>query len=141
MPVENLARSNVITAGTDESAQDLARRMDDERIGSVVVTDGDEPVGIVTDRDLAMRVVGDGSDPGSMTAEDVMSENLTTVNADDGFYTAAERMSEEGIRRLPVVDSDGSLNGIITADDFTELLADEQAQLASIIQAQRPAYE
>ncbi|MFC3958328.1 CBS domain-containing protein [Halovivax cerinus] len=141
MPVQNLARSTVVTAEADEPVSKIASRMDDEHVGSVVVTDGDEPVGIVTDRDLATRVLGNGSNPDDTTAADVMSEDLTTVTDSDGFYTAAERMAENGVRRLPVTDADGNLEGIITADDFTELLADEQAQLSSIIQAQRPAYE
>ncbi|ELZ14336.1 signal transduction protein with CBS domains [Halovivax asiaticus JCM 14624] len=141
MPVENLARSRVVTADTDETVAELASMMDDEHVGSVVIADGDEPVGIVTDRDLATRVLGNGSNPDETTAEDVMSEELTMVSESDGFYTAAERMAEEGVRRLPVTDGDGQLSGIITADDFTELLADEQAQLSSIIQAQRPAYD
>lgn len=141
MPIENLARSRVVTASEDEPVEDIARTMDDEDVGSVVITDGDEPVGIVTDRDLATRVLGDGHDPTETSAGDVMSDGLETIERGDGFYQAAERMSERGVRRLPVTDSDGSLNGIITADDFTELLADEHAQLSSIIQAQRPEYE
>ncbi|WP_254862841.1 CBS domain-containing protein [Halovivax gelatinilyticus] len=139
MPIENLARSDVITAPTDESVEELASTMDEQSVGSIVITDGDEPVGIVTDRDLAMRVLGDGTDPESATAEDVMTDELTTIERGSGFYQAAEMMSENAVRRLPVTD-DGHLAGIITADDFTELLADEQAQLSTIIQAQRPEY-
>lgn len=140
MPIENLARSDVITAQEDESVQQLATTMDDEHVGSVVITDGDEPVGIVTDRDLAIRVLGDGMDPGEATAGDVMSEDPATVTQDDGFYQATERMSEHGVRRLPVCTDDDELVGIITADDLNELLADEHAQLSDVIQAQRPEY-
>ena len=82
MPVENLARSEVITASTDESTQEIATTMDDEKIGSVVITDGDEPVGIVTDRDLAIHVVGAGQDPTDVTAEAVMSSDLCTIRVD-----------------------------------------------------------
>ncbi len=140
MPIENLARSDVVTASKDEPVTELASSMEDHSVGSIVITDGDEPVGIVTDRDLATRVVGAGQVPSEMTAQDVMSEEIATIESDQGFYQAAEMMSEHAIRRLPVTDSDGKLSGIITADDFTELLADEQAQLSTIIQAQRPEY-
>ncbi|MFP9190546.1 CBS domain-containing protein [Natronosalvus vescus] len=140
MPIENLARSDVITASVDEPASELATMMDDEDIGSVVITDGNEPVGIVTDRDLAVRVVAAGDDPTEVTAEAVMSTDLCTIDQGDGFYQATELMSEHGIRRLPVVDSDGELTGIITSDDLNELLADEHQQLAGVIQAQRPSY-
>lgn len=140
MPVEHLARSDVITASTDESVRELATMMDEKGVGSVVITDGDEPIGIVTDRDLAMGVIGAAEDPDGKTAEDVMSTDLCTIDADGGFYEATELMSEHGIRRLPVVGSNGELSGIITVDDLNELLADEHQHLASVIQAQRPPY-
>ncbi|WP_254810091.1 CBS domain-containing protein [Natronosalvus amylolyticus] len=140
MPIENLARSDVVTAREDESVRELATRMDESKVGSIVITDGNEPVGIVTDRDLALRVIGDGTDPASTTAGEVMTDSLTTVDQTDGFYRATELMSEHGIRRLPVCNENNELVGIITSDDLTELLAEEQMQLSDVIQAQRPAY-
>ncbi|MFP8888496.1 CBS domain-containing protein [Natrialbaceae archaeon A-CW2] len=140
MPIENLARSDVVTAREDESVRELATRMDESKVGSIVITDGNEPVGIVTDRDLALRVIGDGTDPASTTAGEVMTDSLTTVDETDGFYRATELMSEHGIRRLPVCNDKNELVGIITSDDLTELLAEEQMQLSDVIQAQRPAY-
>lgn len=140
MPIEDLARDTVVSASTETPVQELAHQMRDESVGSVVITDGDSPVGIVTDRDLAMRVIAEGTDASDLTAEDVMSTDLHTVGPDAGFYEAAEVMSDNGIRRLPVCTEEDELVGIITADDLTELLADEQQQLASVIQAQRPSY-
>ncbi|QFU83155.1 CBS domain-containing protein [Natronorubrum aibiense] len=140
MPVDNLARSDVITAATDESVQALATMMNDEDVGSIVITDGDEPVGIVTDRDLTLEVVAEGTAPDELVAEDVMSTDLCTIAHDSGFYRATELMSEHGVRRLPVTDGDGDLTGIITVDDLNELLADEHQQLADVVQAQRPPY-
>ena len=140
MPIQDLAREDVISASPDESVHELAKQMREETVGSIVITDDDEPVGIVTDRDLATRVLAEGEDPDDHTAEDVMTEDLCMAEPETGFYQAAEMMSENGVRRLPVCNDDDELVGIITADDLTELLADEQQQLASIIQAQRPAY-
>lgn len=140
MPIENLARSDVITAKEDDPVQELASRMDESHVGSVVITDGDEPTGIVTDRDIATRVVGEGKDPSDTTAGDVMSGDLTTVDETAGFYQAAELMSEHGVRRLPVCNDSNELVGIITADDLNELLADEHMHLSDVIQAQRPEY-
>lgn len=140
MPVDNLARSDVVTAGPDAAIGELATEMDDSDVGSVVITDGDEPVGIVTDRDLTVRVLAGQHDPETLTAEDVMSEELCVAQQDDGFYSAAELMSEHGVRRLPVCDDDGQLQGIITVDDLSELIADEQQLLAEVIRAQRPEY-
>ena len=140
MPVENLARSDVVTASKDESVENLASMMDDHSVGSVVIADDDEPVGIVTDRDLTIETIAAGESPDGVTAADVMSSDLCTIEPDEGFYRATELMSEHGIRRLPVVDSSGQLEGIITVDDLNELLADEHQQLASVVQAQRPPY-
>lgn len=139
MPVENLARTDVVTASPDDDVQEIATMMDEESIGSVVITDGSEPVGIVTDRDLTMHVVAEGESPADVVAEDVMTTDLCTIDPDSGFYRATELMSEHGVRRLPVVDGD-ELAGIITVDDLNELLADEHQQLADVIQAQRPPY-
>jgi len=139
MPIDNLARSDVVTASIDESVHELAAMMHDEDVGSIVITDN-EPVGIVTDRDLTMQVLGEQADPDELMAEDVMSDGLQTIEHDAGFYEATELMSEHGIRRLPVTDADGALQGIITADDLNELLAEEHQALANVIQAQRPPY-
>ncbi|MHC3439284.1 CBS domain-containing protein [Natrialbaceae archaeon A-gly3] len=140
MPVDTLARRDVVTESEDASIETLAATMRDEDVGSVVITDGDEPQGIVTDRDLVMEVLAEGDDPEEYVASDVMSSDLYTVEQDAGFYQATEVRSEYGVRRLPVVDSDGNLHGIITADDLNELLADEHGELAEVVRAQRPPY-
>ncbi|MFA9517914.1 CBS domain-containing protein [Halopenitus sp. H-Gu1] len=140
MPIQDLARDDVISASTDASVSELAQLMRDENVGSVVITNDGTPVGIATDRDLTMRVLAEEADPNDQTAEDVMSGELCTVSPETGFYEVAAVMSENGVRRLPVCNEDDELTGIITADDLTELLADESEQLASVIQAQRPSY-
>lgn len=139
MPIEDLARSDVVTAQRDSSVAELAQTMDEQDVGCIVITDGTEPTGIGTDRDLTIRVLGEEADPSGLTSENVMTEDVCTVDQSAGFYQAAELMSEHGIRRLPVCNDD-ELVGIITADDFTELLADEQQQVANVIRAQRPPY-
>lgn len=139
MPVSDLARSDVVTAQPETSVTELADTMNAEGVGSVVITDGETPAGIVTDRDLAIRVVSDQRDLTATTAADVMTEDLKTIEADAGFYEATNLMSESSVRRLPVTDGE-ELAGIVTADDLTELIADEEQQLASTIRAQRPAY-
>ncbi|WP_248895681.1 CBS domain-containing protein [Haloplanus halobius] len=139
MPVDDLARSDVVTAPPGESISALASTMRSRDVGSVVITDGDEPVGIVTDRDLTLRVLAESVDPSELTAADVMTDDPHTIDKQAGFYRATELMSDHGVRRLPVCDGD-DLVGIITADDLTELLADEQGRMAEIIRAQRPPY-
>lgn len=118
----------------------MASKLQQESVGSAVVVEGRRPVGIVTDRDLAVRVVSEQRDPGDLTVENIMSENLCTAHPEDGFAEAARTMRENAVRRLPVCDDADELQGIITADDMSELLADEQQQLAEVIRAQRPSY-
>jgi CBS domain-containing protein len=139
MPIEDLARSDAVTADPETATVELAATMDEENVGSVVITNNETPVGIVTDRDLTIRVLGREVDPAEQTAEDVMTDDLCTTEPDAGFYEAATLMADHGIRRLPICDGD-TLVGIITADDITELLADEQQHLGDIIRAQRPEY-
>ncbi len=140
MPIEDLARKDVVSASPETSVPELARRMRDETVGSVVITDGERPVGIVTDRDLTTRVLTEEANPNDRTAGGVMSTDLCAVGPDAGFYEAAQVMSENGVRRLPVCTDEDELVGIITVDDLTELLADEQEQLASVVRAQRSSY-
>ncbi|WP_137285628.1 CBS domain-containing protein [Halorussus salinisoli] len=139
MPIEDLARSDVVTAPSETSVTELATTMDEQNVGSIVITEGETPVGIVTDRDLTVRVLAEQADRDE-TAANVMSDDLCTIDSENGFYQAAQLMSEHGIRRLPVCNENDELTGIITADDLTELLADEQQQLAEAIRAQRPPY-
>lgn len=139
MPIEDLARSNAVTASRETPVAELAATMAEENIGSLVITNDETPVGIVTDRDLAVRVLGEGIDPTGQTAADVMTTDLCTAEPDAGFYEAATLMAEHGVRRLPICKGD-TLVGIITADDMTELLVDEQRLLGDIIRAQRPDY-
>lgn len=140
MPIEDLARKNVVSANAETSVPELAQQMRDENVGSVVISNDNSPAGIVTDRDLTTRVLAEETASTDQTADDVMSTNLCTVGPDAGFYEAAQAMSENGVRRLPVCDENDELVGIITADDLTELLSDENQMLASVIQAQRPEY-
>jgi signal-transduction protein with cAMP-binding, CBS, and nucleotidyltransferase domain len=139
MPIQDIIREDVVTAGKDATVAALARQMKDQNVGSVIITNSETPIGIVTDRDLTTRILSNGDGPGDLHAKDVMSEELCSIDERAGFYETAQLMSEEGVRRLPVCDDDGRLSGIITADDMSELLAEEQQQLAAIIQAQQPA--
>jgi CBS domain-containing protein len=140
MPIEDLARTDVVSASPETSVPELAQQMRDENVGSVVVTNDHTPTGIVTDRDLTTRVLAEATEPADQTAEDVMTTEPCAAAPDAGFYEAAQLMSEHGVRRLPICDENDELVGIVTADDLTELLADENQQLASIIQGQRNAY-
>lgn len=139
MPIDDLARSDTVTASPETPVTELAATMDEEGVGSIVITNDETPVGIITDRDLTVRVLGEDVDPAGQTAKDVMTTDLCTANPNAGFYEATNLMANNGIRRVPICE-DGTLVGIITADDVTELLSDEQQQLGDMIRSQRPEY-
>ena len=138
MPVSDLAQSDVVTAERDASAQDLASKMRDENVGAVVVVEGDEIVSIVTDRDIALAVA-DG-DVSNATAGDIGQENPATVRAEAEAVELARTFGEERVRRLPVVDEDDQLVGIVTLDDMVATIGEMMECAADVIEAESPGY-
>lgn len=137
MTLSELATTDVVTASPDAELTELLSMMDEQDVGSVVITDGDEPHGIVTDRMIAMSF-RDGGDIEGETAGDVMTEDIVTADEDDSHFDVMERMSEEGIRRIPIV-SDGSLTGILTLDDLVMVTAAELGRMSDVIEMQTRA--
>ena len=110
-------------------------------VGDLVVVDEVDgkrlPAGIVTDRVIVMEIVAMGLDASVMTVGDFMEPKLATVDENEGIYETMLYMRTEGVRRLPVVDRDGALVGIVTLDDLIELLADEMSELAKLVSSER----
>lgn len=140
MPISDVARTNVVTASTAQSAGNLATLMAEENVGSVVIEQDDEPVGIVTDRDLVIEVFEPRKTASEVTAGDIMTETLATATADEGIFEVTEKMHEHSVRRMPVVDDDGKIAGIVTLDDFVVMFTDELSNLAGVVEAESPDY-
>jgi CBS domain-containing protein len=108
-------------AKTCHGYTDLAtacRRMDESGSGMLVVLDGHgRVVGVVTDRDIAMAV-GTGDDPAGQTIEDVMTSRVHTCTETETVHQALAHLSEGRVRRLPVLNSDGDLEGVLSIDDI-----------------------
>lgn len=139
MPVLDLAQEDVVTVERDAEVTEISETMNDERVGSVVVVEDGEPVGIVTDRTIALAV-GQEDDVSSLTAEDLMSEDPETVSADTEAYELATEFGDAKVRRLPVVDDDGQLEGIVSLDDVVATSAEELEEAAKVIEEQSPGY-
>lgn len=128
-----------MTAETDTPLPTIAAEMKTEDVGAVVVVEDDKPLGVVTDRKIALAL-GEMENLEEKTASDLMSENLVAGLNNMSIYDAIKQLGEENIRRLPVVDEDGELVGIVTLDDIIVLLGEELQDTAEIIKAQSPHF-
>jgi CBS domain-containing protein len=115
--------------------------MREHHVGSLVVVDesarGRKPVGILTDRDIAIEVVAAGVAPASVTVGEIMGPDLVTAREGDEPWETIQLMRQKGIRRVPVVDGKGILVGIVTVDDLLEIIAEEIDGLAKVITAEQ----
>jgi CBS domain-containing protein len=101
----------------DTPISEAASLMESENIGSLPVLEGEELAGMITDRDIVVRAVAKGKDPRGMPVREVVSRELVTVYAEEDLSTALTKMASEQVRRLPVVDEDNRLVGILAQAD------------------------
>ncbi len=118
-----------VVAELNESAAMAARRMRDFRVGCVVVVRNARPVGILTDRDLAIRVVAAGLDAEKTPILGDVTYEASTVPREAGLESVVQLMSERGVRRVPIVTEEGKVSGVVTADDLMVLFTRQLAGL------------
>jgi CBS domain-containing protein len=118
--------TKLITASPRETLTSVALRMQEHNVGAVVIVEGHKPVGIVTDRDLGLSLALHG---GNVVPEDpvrdVMTTPVRTIPEGAGVFAATQCLRDAGVRRLPIVDAEGRLVGIISMDDVVRLLGRE----------------
>ena len=137
IPTARQYRTIPVTIAADATAFDAAHEMDEHGVGSVVVVgEGRQPVGIVTDRDLVRRVVAAGSDPLHVSVGDVMTKDIATVPEDASLRQVLEEAKAHGVRRLPLVDRHGELSGMVSLDDVIAELSSELAHLADAVRTE-----
>ncbi|HKP71152.1 MAG TPA: CBS domain-containing protein [Pyrinomonadaceae bacterium] len=117
--------SNVKTATRDQSLRDVAAIMRDGDMGSIPVVEDGKLVGIVTDRDIVVRSIADGKDASSPISESMTTE-IFSVKPDDFVFEAIRLMGDKQVRRIPVVDENGALAGIIAMADIALEMEDER---------------
>jgi CBS domain-containing protein len=139
MTVYACCQTNVVSVKPDATIQFVAGLMKEKNIGCVVVTDNHRPVGIVTDRDIALRSGSLCGEPDVALIESVMTRDLMTIRKETGIFDAIQEMKTSGVRRMPIVDSGGRLVGLLTVDDLIRLLAREMADIARIIGKESPS--
>jgi CBS domain-containing protein len=138
MPVKTLS-VDVVTASRDTSVVDLARTMRDEELGDLVIAEDDRPVGIVTDRDIALAVAK-YDDLSDLIAGDIMTPNPVTIHEDATAVDLPAKMAEGRVRRIPVVDDTGRLVGIATLDDVVATAGEMLKDVATVIEWQSREY-
>ena len=117
--------STVKTASRNTSLKDVAAMMRDGDMGSIPVVENGKLVGIVTDRDIVVRSIAEGKDASSSVA-DAMTTEIFSVRPDDFVFEAIRLMGDKQVRRVPVVDDEGSLAGIIAMADIALEMEDER---------------
>ena len=126
----------VITASATTTVAEAARTMRAKNVGAVVVVDAGRPIGILTDRDIAVEVVAQGKDPDATEVGALMRRKPVVIRGDQGILDAAKTFAKTGVRRLPVVAKDGRLVGVISMDDVLILLGNEMGHIASALSAE-----
>lgn len=116
--IQDAMTSDPTTITTDTSIEEAARLMKSEDVGSLPIVEGDRLVGMLTDRDIAIRGVADGRT--TSTVGEIASKDIVTIDPQQGLEEAARLMSEHQIRRLPVCEEDGRLVGILAQADVAQ---------------------
>lgn len=142
MKAVELCTRDVVVATREEPIVTAAQRMRDEHVGDLVVVDeiGGRrvPVGIITDRDIVVHLVADGpARVARSRVADAMSEVLISAHEDDDVSDVLGRMTANGVRRIPLVDDDGCLAGLLSFDDVVALLSEELVDLSHLIVRQQ----
>lgn len=138
MTIASVCNRDVAFTTPETTVAAAAKLMRHGHVGSLVVVEqmnGGKriPVGIVTDRDIIVEVIATGLDPAAITVGDIMERELVVGRESNSVIEVLEIMRFKGVRRLPTVDGEGQLTGIVTVDDVLEILAEELNELARVV--------
>jgi CBS domain-containing protein len=115
--IRDLMTKNPCSIDADKSVAYAAKMMRDEDVGLAPIVEDDKLIGTLTDRDIAIRVVAEGKDPDQTTVREVASTNVVTIDPQQDLDEALRLMAKHQVRRLPVVEEDGRLVGVVAQAD------------------------
>ena len=115
--IKDVMTSNPCSIDAEKSVAYAAKMMRDEDVGLAPIVEGDKLIGMLTDRDIAIRVVAEGKDPGQVKVRDVASKQVVTIDPQQDLAEALRIMAKHQVRRLPVVEEDGKLVGVVAQAD------------------------
>jgi CBS domain-containing protein len=130
--IRELMTENPCSIDADKSVSYAAKMMRDEDVGLAPIVEGDKLIGTLTDRDIAIRVVAEGKDPDQTTVREVASTNLVTVDPQQDLDEALSLMAKHQVRRLPVVEEDGKLVGVVAQADVAR--EGDPAKIGEVVQ-------
>ena len=137
MTIGKVCNREVVFIHAQASIPEAARLMREYHVGDLVVikekTGKRVPVGIITDRDIVLEVIAEGVSMDDVSVGDIMSDKLVTARESDGLLETIKLMRAKGIRRLPVVNDDNELVGILSVDDLIDLFSEQIVDLARLI--------
>jgi len=131
--IREVMTDRLITLPADASLVDAGKAMQENDIGDVIVMEGDQFLGLVTDRDIVVRGIAEGKDPSSTQVRDVTSADVQTLSPDSTVAEAVDIMRSAAVRRIPVLDGDRPV-GIVSIGDLAQQ-EDEESALADISEA------
>lgn len=132
MKLNSLFTRGTITAKPKATVGSIAALMESHNVGAVVIEEDRRPVGIITDRDLALALGVHGHTRDTL-AQTIMTRHVLAIPGDTDLFTATQFLRESGVRRLPVVDDNDCVVGIVTLDDLIGLLGRELANVAESV--------
>jgi CBS domain-containing protein len=136
MTVGKICNRDVVFVHREASVPEAARLMREYHVGDIVVVSEKSgkrvPVGIVTDRDIVLEVIAEGVNIHDVCVGDIMSGELVTARESDGVLETIKMMRARGVRRLPVINEDNELAGILTVDDLIDLFSEQIVDLARL---------
>lgn len=139
MPIKSICNTKVVTIQKTATLHDVSDLMREQHVGSIVVTEtfnGKKiPAGIITDRDIAL-VLGSSPMARDIRVDQIMQSTPVMAHEHEGIYETIVKMRKNGVKRLPIIKEDGTLCGIICADDILALMGDEISNLAKINEVQ-----
>lgn len=124
MLVREIMQKTLVTLPPEVSILEAAKRMDEEKIGCVLITNGELLKGFLTDRDICCWLARDGKDPEGVRVSEIMNTDIVSVKPEADTFEASNIMAENKIRRLPVLE-DGKLSGIVSTSDIATYLEKE----------------
>jgi CBS domain-containing protein len=137
MPLGEICNREVVFITREGSIRDAIGLMRNHHVGAVVIVDEIQgrrmPVGVLTDRDIVLELLAKDVELGRVSAGDLMSREVLTAREEDDILDTIKRMRSAGVRRLPVIDSEGCLTGIVTVDDLIDLIAEQLTDLTRLI--------